>query len=86
MLQIKKFKDALAKHGNERCSLGPAKGLDESELKVLASIGEISDDSSLLHPVQRKLEDLVLESSNDFSGVWSMASNNRGLVQDIVVY
>lgn len=41
-MQIKKFKDALAKHGTERCSLGPAKGLDESELMALASIGLIS--------------------------------------------
>ncbi|KAL7153278.1 hypothetical protein ABFS83_04G156500 [Erythranthe nasuta] len=41
---IKKFRDALAKHGTERCSLGPAKGLDESELLALASIGQISTD------------------------------------------
>lgn len=33
---INKFKDALAKHGAERCSLGPARGLDESELMALA--------------------------------------------------
>jgi len=35
--QIKKFKDALAKHGPERCSLGPARGLEESELMALAA-------------------------------------------------
>lgn len=34
---ISKFRDALAKHGTERCSLGPAKGLEESELLSLAS-------------------------------------------------
>ncbi|XP_077213191.1 thioredoxin-like 1-1, chloroplastic [Tasmannia lanceolata] len=39
---IKKFKDALAKHGTDRCSLGPAKGLEESELLNLASLREIS--------------------------------------------
>ncbi|XWS37335.1 hypothetical protein CRYUN_Cryun19dG0033900 [Craigia yunnanensis] len=39
---IKKFKDALAKHGSDRCSLGPAKGLDETELMKLASAGELS--------------------------------------------
>ncbi|EPS60898.1 hypothetical protein M569_13904, partial [Genlisea aurea] len=39
---IKKFKDALTKHGTERCSLAPAKGLDESELLALASVGEIA--------------------------------------------
>ncbi|KAL2516021.1 Thioredoxin-like 1-1 [Forsythia ovata] len=39
---IKKFKDALAKYGTERCSLGPTKGLEESELLALASSGQIS--------------------------------------------
>ncbi|KAL6896633.1 hypothetical protein ACP4OV_007205 [Aristida adscensionis] len=34
---IKKFKDALAKHGPDRCSLGPARGLEESELMALAA-------------------------------------------------
>ncbi|CAL9771593.1 unnamed protein product [Musa acuminata subsp. burmannicoides] len=34
---VKKLKDAMAKHGTERCSLGPAKGLEEEELLVLAS-------------------------------------------------
>ncbi|XAR50033.1 Protein disulfide-isomerase [Bertholletia excelsa] len=38
---IKKFKDSLIKHGTDRCSLGPPRGLDESELLSLASIGEI---------------------------------------------
>ncbi|TKY73369.1 Thioredoxin 1-2 [Spatholobus suberectus] len=77
---IKKFKDALAKHGNERCSFGPAKGLDESELKILASVGEISVNSPpLLYSKQGKLEDLVTES-HDFSGVWSMACNSRVLI------
>ncbi|KAJ4974063.1 hypothetical protein NE237_007237 [Protea cynaroides] len=39
---IKKFKDALAKHGTDRCSLGSAKGLEESELLKLASNAQIS--------------------------------------------
>ncbi|KAG9457664.1 hypothetical protein H6P81_002172 [Aristolochia fimbriata] len=39
---IKKFKDAMAKHGTERCSLGPAKGLEESELLELAAKGLLS--------------------------------------------
>ncbi|CAN6219980.1 unnamed protein product [Urochloa humidicola] len=34
---IKKFKDALAKHGPDRCCLGPARGLEESELMALAA-------------------------------------------------
>ncbi|KAK9119202.1 hypothetical protein Scep_017295 [Stephania cephalantha] len=41
---IKKFKDALAKHGTDRCNLGPAKGLEESELQALAANKEISKD------------------------------------------
>lgn len=40
-MQINKFKKALDKHGNERCSLGPAKGLDEKELAALASVGQL---------------------------------------------
>ncbi|KAI3977543.1 hypothetical protein MKX01_000456 [Papaver californicum] len=39
---IKKFKDALVKHGTDRCSLGPAKGLEEAELLRLASNKQIS--------------------------------------------
>ncbi|XP_051152011.1 thioredoxin-like 1-1, chloroplastic [Andrographis paniculata] len=39
---IKKFRDALAKHGTDRCSLGPAKGLSEAEMSSLAAIGQIS--------------------------------------------
>lgn len=39
---IKKFKDALAKHGTARCSLGPAKGLEESELLALAANRELN--------------------------------------------
>ncbi|XP_068660705.1 thioredoxin-like 1-2, chloroplastic [Aristolochia californica] len=41
---IKKFKDAIAKHGTDRCSLGPAKGLEESELLKLAAKGLLSFD------------------------------------------
>lgn len=41
-MQIKKFKDALAKHSTARCSLGPAKGLEESELLALAANKDLS--------------------------------------------
>jgi len=34
---IKKFKDALAKHKPDRCSIGPTRGLEESELLALAA-------------------------------------------------
>ncbi|GFP99038.1 thioredoxin-like 1-2 chloroplastic [Phtheirospermum japonicum] len=56
---IKKFKDALAKHGTERCSLGPVKGLDESELLALSSIGQISKDLVPHSTKEEKAEDLV---------------------------
>ncbi|KAL9243247.1 hypothetical protein vseg_017158 [Gypsophila vaccaria] len=78
---IKKFKDALAKHSTERCSLGPAKGLDESELLKLASIGELSMNS--LKPSLIK-EGTMLEefdlSSVAVSNQLSMAENNAMLV------
>ncbi|GMI84614.1 atypical CYS HIS rich thioredoxin 4 [Hibiscus trionum] len=34
---IKKFKDALAKHTPDQCSLGPTKGLEEKELLALSA-------------------------------------------------
>ncbi|KAG6412283.1 hypothetical protein SASPL_124957 [Salvia splendens] len=40
--KIKKFKDALARHGSSSMSLRSAKGLYESELAALASRGLIS--------------------------------------------
>ncbi|XP_042497223.1 thioredoxin-like 1-2, chloroplastic [Macadamia integrifolia] len=56
---IKKFKDALAKHGTERCSLGVAKGLDDSERLTLASTGQISVDLPLKTTGEETVEDLV---------------------------
>lgn len=41
-LQIKKFKDALAKYGADGYSLGQAKGLEEKELLALAAKKELS--------------------------------------------
>ncbi|KAI8539878.1 hypothetical protein RHMOL_Rhmol09G0217300 [Rhododendron molle] len=39
---IKKFRDALAKHSLDRCSLGPPKGLEEKELLALAANKDLS--------------------------------------------
>ncbi|XP_038906024.1 thioredoxin-like 1-1, chloroplastic [Benincasa hispida] len=39
---IKKFKDALAKHNTDRCSLGPTQGLEEKDLVALAANKELS--------------------------------------------
>ncbi|KAK8511748.1 hypothetical protein V6N13_029342 [Hibiscus sabdariffa] len=75
---IKKFKTALAKHGSNRCSLGPAKGLDESELMELASAGELSLSSLQLPPLkQDSREDLAIMRSMELSGLFNKADNNR---------
>ncbi|KAG5565657.1 hypothetical protein RHGRI_001540 [Rhododendron griersonianum] len=39
---IKKFRDALAKHSLDHCSLGPPKGLEEKELLALAANKDLS--------------------------------------------
>ncbi|XP_062170276.1 thioredoxin-like 1-2, chloroplastic isoform X2 [Alnus glutinosa] len=81
--KIKKFKDALAKYGTERSSLGPAKGLDESELMSLASIHEISIHSPFPSSREESVEDLVMESI-DFSGVLSKAGNKMELKEEML--
>ncbi|KAK4483734.1 hypothetical protein RD792_010936 [Penstemon davidsonii] len=57
---IKKFKGALEKYGTERCSLGPAKGLDETEILALSSIGQIKRD--LVPSFDKVEEELVLNN------------------------
>ncbi|KAI3944854.1 hypothetical protein MKW92_034666 [Papaver armeniacum] len=58
---IKKFKDALAKHGTERCSLGPAKGLEEKELLKLAEIKEINLDFDFSTSRSRSINETTIE-------------------------
>ncbi|KAI7730489.1 hypothetical protein M8C21_019126 [Ambrosia artemisiifolia] len=60
---IKKFKDALLKYKPDGCNLGPAKGLEESELLALASIGQISYNS----PLKSTEDDLVIKKMNPSS-------------------
>ncbi|KAK4492723.1 hypothetical protein RD792_003543 [Penstemon davidsonii] len=55
---MKKFKGALDKYGTERCSFGPAKGLDETEILALSSIGQIKRD--LVPSFDKVEEELVL--------------------------
>lgn len=62
MLQIKKFEDALAKHGAERCSIGPTKGLDESELRKLAAVGELAINLPVPSTKEERVEDLLVKS------------------------
>lgn len=82
--QIKKFKDALAKHGTDRCDLGPAKGLDESELLSLASIGEITF-SNLPLPSTKKdiMQDLILKT--DLSCGSGISGNSIMGIEDEVL-
>ncbi|KAK1407316.1 hypothetical protein QVD17_38930 [Tagetes erecta] len=60
---IKKFKDALLKYKPDGCNLGPAKGLEETELLTLASIGQISYNLQ----VKSTEDDLLLKDLNPSS-------------------
>nr|XP_043608296.1 thioredoxin-like 1-2, chloroplastic [Erigeron canadensis] len=60
---IKKFKDALSRYKPNGCNLGPAKGLEESELLSLASIGQISYNL----PLKSNEDDLLLKEINTSS-------------------
>ncbi|GMH21411.1 hypothetical protein Nepgr_023253 [Nepenthes gracilis] len=71
---IKKLKDALAKYSAERCSLAPAKGLDESELLKLAEIGEISMNS----PSSCITEDEKIEDSTIWNTPISLPLSRAG--------
>lgn len=75
-MQIKKFKDALAKHGTDRCSILPAKGLDESELERLAMAGELSLSSPSSYLKEGTLKDLYSYGS------WVASGNNMDLLKD----
>ncbi|GKV27968.1 hypothetical protein SLEP1_g37078 [Rubroshorea leprosula] len=81
---IKKFKDALARYGAQRCSLGPAKGLDESELTKLASAGELSSNFQLTSTKAERVEDLFLQSV-DLSIVLNKADNTVELKEESVL-
>ncbi|XP_042513902.1 thioredoxin-like 1-1, chloroplastic [Macadamia integrifolia] len=77
---IKKFKDALAKHGTDQCNVGPAKGLDESELLKLTSNGLISIDLPLRSTGKEIVEDLVLKKSTSVNKEEPIKEENLALV------
>ncbi|PKI77326.1 hypothetical protein CRG98_002271 [Punica granatum] len=58
---IKKFKDALAKHTPDRCSLRPTKGLEERQLLALAANEDLSFTYTLVHaqPIPAEEEALL---------------------------
>ncbi|CAK9312265.1 unnamed protein product [Citrullus colocynthis] len=78
---IKKFKDALAKHGTDRCSIFPAKGLDESELEQLAMAGELSLSSPSSYLKERTLKNLVMREMDSY-GSWSRSGNKMEVMED----
>ncbi|THG21428.1 thioredoxin-like 1-1, chloroplastic isoform X1 [Camellia sinensis] len=65
--QIKKFKDALAKHSQNCCSLGPPKGLEKKELIALAANKDLSFNykpkPEQLTPVPPTLEEILAETA-----------------------
>ncbi|XP_027351565.1 thioredoxin-like 1-1, chloroplastic [Abrus precatorius] len=65
---IKKFKDALAKHTPDRCSLGPTKGLEEKELLALSANKDLSFTYS------PKTSQLAQITANEESGTETAAS------------
>jgi len=63
---IKKFKDALAKHTPDRCSLEPTKGLEEKELLALSANRDLSFNYTPkpVHPVPVPvLEEIIAETA-----------------------
>ncbi|CAN4096891.1 unnamed protein product [Withania somnifera] len=61
---ITKFKDALAKYGTDRCTLGPPKGLEEKELLALAA----NKDLSFNYTPKTEEEYVPLTSQKDVEG------------------
>ncbi|CAK8542817.1 unnamed protein product [Lathyrus sativus] len=75
---IKKFRDALAKHTPERCSLGPTKGLEEKELIALSE----NKDLSFTYTPQPAKEELGTEAapaSSESLPLHSLTSNSEVL-------
>ena len=68
----------MAKHGANRCSLGPAKGLDESELLKLAAVREISLD--LPFPSSKEgVKGNLARKGTHMSGFWGKEGSNMEL-------
>jgi hypothetical protein len=76
-LQIKKFKDALAKHTPERCSLRPTKGLDESALLALAANKELNFSYTKKEEGEKEVP-TAIPSLEPFAPVSSMATMEKG--------
>lgn len=76
---VRKFKDALAKHTTDRCSLGPTKGLEEAELLALAANRDLSFDytpKSESEPAPANIK-FPLPMSTTISEKKSLVTSNR---------
>ncbi|XP_050220830.1 thioredoxin-like 1-2, chloroplastic [Mercurialis annua] len=78
---IKKFKDAMSKYGQDQYSLGPAKGLEESELSALASVGELPKNLSSQSANEERIEDLIMKSI-ELNSVWTKSGNKMDLKEE----
>ncbi|KAK9289586.1 hypothetical protein L1049_007742 [Liquidambar formosana] len=68
---IKKFKDALAKHKPDRCSLGPTKGLEEKELVALCANKDLS-----FNYTPKPMEPLLVPAQEEFVIAAAAAHSN----------
>lgn len=80
MTQIKKFRDALAKHTPERCSLGPTKGLEEKELIALSQNKDLSFTYTPQPlPANEELGTEAVPASSESLPLHSLTSNSEAL-------
>ncbi|XP_057982899.1 thioredoxin-like 1-1, chloroplastic [Malania oleifera] len=80
---IKKFKDALAKHSPDRCSLGPPRGLEEKELLALSANKDLSFNftpkpTQPVHMLSRE-DRIVAEAEGEAASPLSLSSTNPQL-------
>lgn len=80
--QIKKFRDALAKHTPDRCSLGPTKGLEEKELLALSANRDLSFTYSPLQPAHAPAsEEFATEAAPESLTLPSLTSKSESSEQ-----
>ncbi|KAK7856718.1 thioredoxin-like 1-1, chloroplastic [Quercus suber] len=87
---IKKFKNALAKHTPDRCSLGPTKGLEEKELLALSANKDLSFNYTPkpvqpppVHPHEEIIPETAPSHSNSDPLLLSLPSTILKSAQDV---
>ncbi|XP_065877538.1 thioredoxin-like 1-2, chloroplastic [Euphorbia lathyris] len=82
---IKKLNDAMVKHGADRCGLGPAKGLNESEILALSSVGLLPNYLPFRSDYREpKMEELIMKNI-DLGGLWTNKEHQNNVKQVIGV-